>query len=317
MYDKILIPVIIILIALPLASSQEIDFYKSDVLISSDTVKFSDTVLIPEDLDEITVDLFFKIQNFREENTFSKNLCKSLDTNFGSRIYCDFKQEDVGGRIVISYETNNLVNPVDGKFIYKNDFKVPLKTKRVLITVKLDKGFILIPEDNELNLDQYSPVDGVKGSDGRRIYVFWEREDVGKGDGISTYVVFEPLEKEGIDSSIFMIFTVFVAIIVTVFAGIYYKKHSGIKLAVQVLKDDERKVVEILQNSGGQAKQRQIQLEGDFSKATLSRLIKNLEERGLVRAERVGRTKRVYLNKEFGNLGGSREYINSDKNKDE
>ena len=295
----------IILAFLPLASAQELSFYKSEALISPDKVKFSDTILVPQELEELSLDLFFKIENFEEETTFVDYKCEALDTNFGSRIHCDLTKENVSGRISLSYETENLVEKIDGKFIYRNDFKVPLKTDKLLITNKLEEGLILISEENDLGLKQFLPVNGTKGSDGRRIYIIWEKQDVESGDGISTNVVFESLQKpepKEIDSGIFVILGVLVVIIALLVVGIlfYKKSHTGMKPAIQVLKDDERKVVEILQNRQGQAKQRDIQADGDFSKATLSRLIKNLEERGVITTERMGRTNKIYLKKELG-----------------
>ena len=56
----------IILAFLPLASAQELSFYKSEALISPDKVKFSDTILVPQELEELSLDLFFKIENFEE-----------------------------------------------------------------------------------------------------------------------------------------------------------------------------------------------------------------------------------------------------------
>ena len=66
---------------------------------------------------------------------------------------------------------------------------------------------------------------------------------------------------------------------------------------MKILKNDERKVIDIIKERGGMCKQRVIVRETDFSKAKVSRLVKDLEERGLLRTEKAGRSKKVYIKK--------------------
>ncbi len=61
------------------------------------------------------------------------------------------------------------------------------------------------------------------------------------------------------------------------------------------LKEDERNVVSILRQRGGVCSQSTLRIAGDFSKATLSRLLKELEERNIIRKEKRGKKNLVIL----------------------
>lgn len=61
------------------------------------------------------------------------------------------------------------------------------------------------------------------------------------------------------------------------------------------LKEDERRVVSILKQRGGICSQSTLRIAGNFSKATLSRLLKELEERNVVKKEQRGKKNLVIL----------------------
>lgn len=61
------------------------------------------------------------------------------------------------------------------------------------------------------------------------------------------------------------------------------------------LKEDERIIVRLLRQREGQCEQGTLCIVSGFSKATLSRLLTELEERGILRKERQGKKNKVYL----------------------
>jgi hypothetical protein len=61
------------------------------------------------------------------------------------------------------------------------------------------------------------------------------------------------------------------------------------------LKEDERIIVRLLRQREGKCEQGTLCVVSDFSKATLSRLLAELEARGIVRKERQGKKNMVYL----------------------
>lgn len=72
-------------------------------------------------------------------------------------------------------------------------------------------------------------------------------------------------------------------------------KRKAKELAVKLMRGDERKIVEILMNSGGELTQTEICKETGFSKAKVSRLLDELEKRGVVERREIGRLKFVRL----------------------
>ena len=302
LYYIIIVALGMLVFGAPTARSQELSFYKSEAQISQEKTSFNDIILFSGNVSEFGIQFFEKVDNLKYDSTFNST-CFLNERDFGSEIKCVLDPKATErGRLSLFYSIAGLVkNLQENKFIYKRDFKVPLKTKKLVVVTNLEAGLILLDQNNDLCISPFLPESGVKGSDGRRIYIFWERENVNKGDGISNHVVFEALNfsKSGQDlTAFYILFGTVIALIAGLF--FYRTRQSGIKSAITILKDDERKVVQILEEMEGKAKQKQIQEKGDFSKATLSRLIKNLEERGLVKTERLGRSNRVYLNKELG-----------------
>ena len=80
----------------------------------------------------------------------------------------------------------------------------------------------------------------------------------------------------------------------------FYKKQSLTpNIVLPVLKQDEKKVVEGLVRHGSGVNQKLIVSESGYSKAKVSKVIKSLAERGIVRFERQGRSNRIYWSEEF------------------
>ncbi|MBU0536755.1 MAG: hypothetical protein KKE20_07340 [Nanoarchaeota archaeon] len=61
------------------------------------------------------------------------------------------------------------------------------------------------------------------------------------------------------------------------------------------LKEDEKTVVNILRQRGGVVSQATLRIAGNFSKATLSRLLKELEQRNVIKKEQRGKKNLVIL----------------------
>lgn len=61
------------------------------------------------------------------------------------------------------------------------------------------------------------------------------------------------------------------------------------------LKEDEKTVVSILRQRGGIVSQSTLRIAGNFSKATLSRILKELEQRNIIKKEQRGKKNLVIL----------------------
>ena len=74
---------------------------------------------------------------------------------------------------------------------------------------------------------------------------------------------------------------------------IYFFRKRFARDIIPILTDNERKIVEILLREKKEVNQRSIVRETDYSKSKVSRILRNLESRGLVERSRKGRTNMV------------------------
>ncbi len=294
-----LVFLLIALLIIPIASASDLSIYENQVLVDLDKAKYNILLTFENNPEgRIEMPFFFEINNFQHKANFGGYDCNLQKEKWGGKIVCDFENTTgIQRSLVFEFESDLVPKSLESGYLFEINSKTPLNAKKMVLRVKLEEGLVL---SGSSSLKPYSPESGVKGSDGRKIFVEWVKENVVKEDSINANIVFESLptyKSVGPDLSLF--YLLFGVIIVAIAVLFFYRTRvGGIETAMTILRDDERKVIGILEELGGKAKQRQIQEKGDFSKATLSRLIKNLEERGLLKTERLGRTNRIYLNKE-------------------
>ena len=132
-------------------------------------------------------------------------------------------------------------------------------------------------------------------SDGLHIILDWE-SDLKKGESFSAFVIY--LEKTEFSFSSLLIWII---LILAVASAVYFllipyiRKRAGAKDIKAELMESERKIVNILKKSKGELWQKQIQLQTEFSKAKLSRLIRDLEAREVIKKIPIGNTNKIRL----------------------
>jgi len=85
---------------------------------------------------------------------------------------------------------------------------------------------------------------------------------------------------------------------ITFFVVIGRKKEQ--KIAKLVLNEEEQKIFDLIIERGGVILQDEIVKELDYSKAKVSKIVRKLEEKGIIRKEPYKKTNKLYLRKEFG-----------------
>jgi uncharacterized membrane protein len=137
-------------------------------------------------------------------------------------------------------------------------------------------------------------------TDGQRIIVVWEREDFEKGNSLPVLVKF----REKPDYS----FVFYILAVLVVFFALYIKfRKPRIKTRTIVkkedllerhLKADEEQIVNILKQRENQCEQGTLRVITGFSKAKLSGLLKELEERKIIHKELRGKKNLIFLKKQ-------------------
>ena len=79
----------------------------------------------------------------------------------------------------------------------------------------------------------------------------------------------------------------------------FYYKNKSVKLILPVLKSDEKIIFNTIMKHGSGVNQKVIVRDSGYSKAKVSKVLKSLSERGLIKLERIGRSNKVHIEKNF------------------
>ncbi len=213
----------------------------------------------------------------------------------GQKITCSIPQ---GKRVTLKVFVLTSVKKLNESFIFENNFRLSQTTKEVVVLVKLPEGAVLAKNK------PFFPKDGSIGTDGRRIFIVWKKTNLGAGEiyGVKLYYEFPKKHVGEVEKKekIFEIALILSAIIptLTIFVYlIYFKRKKVEKVVLPLLREDEKKVMKVILANPRGVNQKVIVEETGYSKAKVSKVLKSLEERGLIRIERRGRTNKVYLKK--------------------
>ncbi len=221
-----------------------------------------------------------------------KGNCEEKSEILGKVVKCNLKPSERSD-VIILYDLKN-VQKVSNYFVYKNSFKLNFDTKNFFIIIKLPEGTGLRKPIEE----SYFPKNALIGSDGRRTTISWEKSNMKSGEIFDVSVAFE---KIGAVQNSFPLEFIFLIIVIIVLALVFYQIYSkkSLKFIIPVLKEDEKKIFNVILKHGNGVKQKVVVKESGYSKAKVSKVLSSLKERGLIRLERVGRTNKIYIERKF------------------
>ena len=212
-----------------------------------------------------------------------------------SIVTCDMSDALYGrNHVKVSYDSRYPLFSFDDMVMFRDSFVFSGQAKSSRLSVKLPIGYIL-PEKSEYFI---TPVPTNIYSDGRRHILMWEYENV---SDFEVSVMFER-SPGAVWQSIpvillsFVVF-VFLANNLRLYLGKRKKENIG-NIVYSHLLESESAVVDALRSNMGVLKQKELQDITSFSKAKLSRVISNLESRGIVRKKPWGNSNKVFLVKE-------------------
>jgi len=201
--------------------------------------------------------------------------------------------------INIRFQSDSFLELQGNVYKFYQQFLLP-STNRVTSLITLPVGHVVANTSDAVYPKKYSML-----SNGRNILVYWEIENVSTLQPLAFQVYYQPLEiPEKRDYSLLYALVV-IAISLFAFALVYIRRTRAAKkevkpekVVLKVLDKYERKVFEIVKKAGS-IKQGKIVELAELSKAKVSRVVKSLEEKGLLKSERRGRTKIVRLKKKL------------------
>ena len=287
--------VILIFFSLPITSAQVMRQLNTTIDIQKDGICNVEVIFrFTDEIKEINFPFAGEIEGLTVKN----GECV-IKEDINRILQCKPPSPFMVGTITIAtkFNLNGLVEKRGNISFFSMDIPILWNTDEVLVMIKLPDRTLLA----EKAILPISPSGYHIGSDGRRILTSWSFKNKKPGDVIPIRLYFEPLSPEFIPEDLVYIL-IFILIIIVIVGTLFISRKVSKKseLVLSVLNESERLVVDIIRKEKKkQVDQRRIVNLSGFSKAKVSRLIRSLEERGIVESERIGRRNRITLKKKF------------------
>ena len=269
----------VLLLALPFAAA-EIETYNADFTVSLGRVFVEEQIMLsqngnfafdlPEDAAQINLAVDGKSKQY-SANIFGKSISVSYFTE-------------------AFLERNNFLT----ELVY------PDKIKNLSVKVVLPANSVLEAPYSEETAGSNSifPKPTQLTTDGQHIIIIWKRENLDKGDSLPILVKFK--EKADYTYLIYILIILIIAIVAVAWRIISRKPKTIVRKEDQLekhLKGDEEQIVNILKQRENQCEQGTLRVITGFSKAKLSGLLKELEDRKIIHKELRGKKNLVFLKK--------------------
>ncbi|MBW3018562.1 hypothetical protein KY329_00045 [Candidatus Woesearchaeota archaeon] len=197
-----------------------------------------------------------------------------------------------GGSIgKLSYFTKSLVGKLEKQSVFKFTDKLPFKANNYDFTLLLPEGYV-IPKENKEEF-YLSPDPSEITSDGHRIIIKWSEEQTTR---FSNFAIVESLVDDSGFNLALIISLVAIAAALTSLFILVRRKQPVEDTLVPGFIESEQAVVDLIKRAeNNELWQKTIQKECGFSKAKVSRIIRNLETRGVVEKIAFGNTNKIKL----------------------
>ncbi|MDY6778870.1 MAG: hypothetical protein SVU32_09465 [Candidatus Nanohaloarchaea archaeon] len=203
--------------------------------------------------------------------------------------------------VSITYTTENPSTDRGGYLSLTHVRHVLVPMDHYTLTVILPEGYGTV---DAKKMKPFTP-EAEAGSEGRRIFVRWTRDDLSLGQTLRFTVRYQELEVfEDVFPGRAAFFAAALLILVAGLVYVYVRRgrNNTIAAVMPVLKEDEKTALRFMIERDGECEQKEMVEELDYSKAKISRLVKDLEERNLIEKIKEGRKNRLVLKKEVGDV---------------
>lgn len=217
--------------------------------------------------------------------------CTSKEQGAGTLISCDKINEKT---VKYHFTAYNLVRSIGSAKMFSYMFPITGIVGEFDLIINLPLGAGIIEKDKIgiPGVKPFSPDTGSEGSDGRKIYVKWFFIKPQLGQSIETSVIYEQIfgpEQILIGAALLLLS------IPAIFVFFAMRRKGRIEQVLPILNENERVVMKKILEAGGDIDQRKIVRECDMSKSKVSRILKDLEERGLITMVKRGRSNKIKM----------------------
>ncbi len=196
----------------------------------------------------------------------------------------------------VKYATSYPIAEVGENTLFRYTDRLPYQADSQQVTLTLPVGYIIPREKGKDESFYISPKPAEVYSDGQRVILNWEQ----KGQELPISV----LARKVIGPPLGWIATTASSALVAAVLAVWFvlgqrrvqkqKPSKKKKVVIPALMDNEQRIVEFLKQNG-EVWQKQILGATGFSKAKVSRLIRNLEQRGVITKTIYGNTNKIAL----------------------
>lgn len=260
-----------------------------------------------------------KVVDFGEPVTGKYSFSIPSDAT-GISAYVDGDLKDYDESLIIDNSSEIKLNYVTKKYLDESNFVFDLRAEydidNLAVSLVLPENAALKSKiDNRKSTSIFPDADTIT-TDGKSIVLEWFFDDVSKGENINFFVRYKKQNSYALwILLVLLLLAVFFAARFVVFGKRGFKQlekdvqpenktveESVLEIPEQTgfdrhLKEAEEQVVNILKLKEGSCEQGTLRVSTGFSKATLSRILKELEDRKVVFKEKRGKKNLVFLRK--------------------
>ena len=287
--QKLVVALLLTVSAASAAHGVDLSSWNVDIQLNEDrSVDWTVTLAYKDFVDKDDYWVLARVSEFSVLADGQQVDCRKAPQEFGTSIVCD---ELNAKTIIFNIKTIDQVGSFNNFNMFSYTFDITRFTDKftLVTTIPLGSGLVSVEQLKGTGLAPFSPAFGKEGTDGRQIFVTWDLQNPNLGESINERLIFEPVV--GPITEVAILVLIVIAVLLT---GYFRFLRRDVKHVLPILTTSERAVVQIVMDRKS-VDQRDIVRETDFSKAKVSRILKSLEGRGLIRTRPKGRTKVVKL----------------------
>lgn len=239
------------------------------------------------------------VENFTSSSTAGPISC-SVQTAGVSDVNCILSLTQEKRQIELNFLTSDFVRPLGDKFFYSGDISLDRDVNSLVAILRLPRNAFPVGENETMGRISYPEQASTFISEDGSVTVNWRLTDFDHSQPLKLEVLYQQIQPPiwfQLRIRHFMLLgAAFAGVLGVVLFFLYRRKTE--KVVLSVMDEFERMVIDAIRAEGGedtQVKQKRIVDLTNLSKAKVSRVVKNLAERGLIEVERRGRTNRIKL----------------------
>lgn len=278
------------------ASATQVSLHSVKIDILPDGVSHINAEIKYADLttSRISYLVFARIANLAARDPSGPLSCSLARQSYGTEISCTPSNATMKNQSVeLSFDAYQIVSPSGTASLLSYNYAVSDPTDMLRVEAVLPEATGIVASSG---FESVFPAGYALGSTGRRTTVSWDIQKPDLGKTYAFNVNYEPISAYAINLNYGLIAIIGVLAILVLFFRLRVPAFV-VKTVMSVLKPDEKKVIDAITEKGGQCKQRDIVRSTDFSKAKVSRIISDLEARGIIQKIRTGRTNKIQVSK--------------------